>query len=562
MIPEQCRYGNILTTLHGSYVRTSPIQFFNDMSSEHKTSATPSEGYLYCAGCGVRMSIELLKKPNPEKRFSRWLSSRASLGRVGIESVTRDDLYNHDPLAHVWNLFEGTDIEGLHQRSYQEFITDQAERSPDAPFMKKFTYHILGNDLVSDTGLCLTELLDRSLIATARDASYDDRRTYGYEREVVQKEHVKQIMNWYRNGVSRTMLYASLCPEPSEVDADTARLNGFKTDRQLASMWLFENLGDKIAMHAFSLDKLTLARLQKLYARLGRCDTVAGSSLEQLAVPYMGIADGAGALTEFIDSYDELLYEETGIVYRQGVDMSVFSGEANNKVEAKADSYVFYMSCVQAVANSLKLGLVSTDLSDILRNQREAFDGVNVPSSLHMVTGQTIGIPQARAFMDYIRSVAIPHYIFSPLSGDSYFSTIAESGAAASAIGKSYEGACPKSSMTQEQEEQQLASVGFLALTPYEQKVGKIRNAYCVIQGCPTQNPRKKYVKVGGCNVCLEVCQKEYDRDDTMTSSRLAKKYKLLIRKQSKRPGKALGGLDNKKLRWGEKNAQTKATKH
>jgi hypothetical protein len=53
-----------------------------------------------------------------------------------------------------------------------------------------------------------------------------------------------------------------------------------------------------------------------------------------------------------------------------------------------------------------------------------------------------------------------------------------------------------------------------------EAKVGKISRGKCVVESCPT---RPGEVKVGGCGVCLERCQKLFDKGKDPTKMRIAK---------------------------------------
>lgn len=54
-----------------------------------------------------------------------------------------------------------------------------------------------------------------------------------------------------------------------------------------------------------------------------------------------------------------------------------------------------------------------------------------------------------------------------------------------------------------------------------ESKVGKISRGKCVVESCPTRPGR---VKVGGCGVCLERCQKMFDRGRDPTKMKSARK--------------------------------------
>lgn len=53
----------------------------------------------------------------------------------------------------------------------------------------------------------------------------------------------------------------------------------------------------------------------------------------------------------------------------------------------------------------------------------------------------------------------------------------------------------------------------------YEKKVGRTKKAKCRIENCPT---RPRAVTVGGCNVCIERCQKMFDRGEDPTKERYA----------------------------------------
>ena len=431
-------------------------------------------------------------------------------------------LKNNDPLAHVDLYLELDDRELVERRTYIEYVTDMGERLVEQPFKKSFEYSVDGDNLISDTGVYLNTFLEKGYQAAVNDV-----RERGFDESHALRarafyEQLPQLREWFADKSDAThKVFFSLCAPKSELNEYEARRQGFKQERLLASIQLYEKTHTGIKLHAFSLDGLSLARLSELYTVFGVEDAVAASTIEQLIRPLS--IDATMPANEAVESiiyhYDKLLGEETGHRYVQGVDHTKFKKEANAHVEEHGDAYDLYRQTIIEVANSLKIGKVTNRLGDIVNELKFSIvtHEAIVPPELRLQSGQPMRRDAAAGVIDYLRTKAIPHYLTTKLetksdassgsSGTSY-QDVSAAGAQAVVNNISYEGACASSDMplTAKNEISELGSVYNRAnsLKPEE---WVWTSGKCVVENCPTK-PSK--TTVGPCSVCVG-CQSIYD---------------------------------------------------
>ncbi len=410
-------------------------------------------------------------------------SQYRALGNCAVEAVARDELRNNDPLAHVWQLLEAGCLNStLHHKFKTEFITDMAERSPDAGFYKTFEYRVAGNDLLSDTGLELRSTLQNSLIATELDVTRDKCRAYGLEREKVQYAQLDTILQWYREGEESVCGFASLCPSPAEQSLSEAKANGFKPNRLMASVWMYERQDSgALKMHAFSLDHCTLDRLQKT---LDACDVnhqVGTTTLQQLG---QAITTSSVSPQQFKQVYEAVLLSE-------GIDHS--SLIADDIVAESPRAFDAHLRYVQIIADALRRGVVTKELSAELTTLRKNADVLPICTDKRRY--KKFNVADARNLMEFLTTRVFPEYIYAvPAENKSSGASVAGSVGSAASRTEGYDGACPSSSTqtTREGELSSLASVGLVnsSLGLYEQLKGK----YITCPGEPGKNCGKKVV--------------------------------------------------------------------
>jgi hypothetical protein len=411
----------------------------------------------------------LEKKFGYSRNHNRMKSLSAAArecGRIAlIESI---GLRSHDSLAHVrQELVDGKTAE-LEQRIYTDFITDIAERDPDAPFNGQFHFIVEGDKIITGEGdpqtmQDLGGLVAKGLEASKIIASKDKLRQYGVLREQVQLEHIAKILDWYHSDTNLPLLLTSLCPGRGEVDDLVSRANGFNTSRRMASMWVYAKSESGIDMSAFSLDDLDLDGLRDIFESIGiqnASELVRSTTLEQLAVHVLisHVESAEDAAQRCIKAHDK---PRTGT--KQGRVVSDMNAEANSRVRARPEAYHLYKTACEQVGASLKSGSVNHDLFRLARELSK-----DIASTSHVSKriqyGADFSVSVAREFMDYLRSQVIPQYVFSYVGATARYENGDFSGSGGDAVssGKVYEGACPGSTGIVQNEEGSLQDSGLL----------------------------------------------------------------------------------------------------
>lgn len=418
------------------------------------------------------------------------------LGGVALEGIRINARHNHDSLAHVSQLArDGVLSTDLVTKFKTEFIPDIGERSPDMGFYHMFTMRLEDNDIISATGVSMKSSIADSVRATEHDVQHDTRRSYGLLREQVQQQQIDQIVDWAcSQGTIGFYGFASLCPGEGEVTAQVAKINGFKPERQMASLWLYEKSYAGLTMHALSLDHCTPERFQRLLNVCQIEHNVKSSTMEQLGNPIS---------FTYVDVDDmKLMWQE--ILEHDGLDTKSIENEANSLVDSHPEAFQLYMKFVVDVAASLARASVNKNLSGLLREARKSTGSEN-SKILTLRRFRRFNENDARDLMDFVRSRMIPHYIYSPHdskhSEGGVSAVLGSSGAAASRVG-SYDGACPASTFeSQPVELSAMASTGLI-------------NRQLVVDKLMSKNQRGSCLTCGtvqttvyGCGLCTK-CNK------------------------------------------------------
>lgn len=446
------------------------------------------------------------------------------LGRTAITGEQR--LRNNDPLAPVILLLQEGDKPETVARISEEFEGDMSERGLEQPFYGKVDWFFNGSDFVTDDGLSWDQMHQDGLIAAYEDFLMNPDYEYQLARSEVQAKHGELIRQWYYSDDPNCVKLSSLCPPNTEIPEPTAKLSNFKTDRNMASIWLFEKIPGGIRMHAFSLDHFSLDDLQANNQELGIDTAVAGTTIEQLSrLDRLPAEDAAGLVEQIRATHDIRLDQREGGVHYFGTRKNSAKTEAYEVVAAKPVVKELYLSAVREVAQSLVSETTTPGLAEHIKNLRLPYDEIEMPDELRINWDRPLTIKQARGFMDYLRRRALPHYIYNQTAkheeSESYadgfvgYSDIASAGADAVRGGFVYESACPGSLDITLSQTSDIAS----ALNIYKGKrKGKAPNrnewewkkGYCVVDNCEVKN---KFVRVGPCNVC-EKCQVIFDSEN------------------------------------------------
>jgi hypothetical protein len=456
-----------------------------------------------------------------EARFAVDGALTARLGGMALEGVARDRLYNNDPLAHVWALAENGASEALIGRIHTEFLTDLGERSPDGWSGKKFRMHVAGDDLITEHGLSMNTTLAKGVVATTLDATRDPRRAYGVRIDGVLSGHIPQIIDWYNCGNSDIACFASLCPPGHELDGESAKVNSYNTDRQLASVWMYESTTHGLEMHPFSLDNCTLERLQRLVMVLGSHHVVADTTIAELGnmirLP-AGVSTGA-----ILDAWATILQED-------GLKSSV-SGSRGN-AESRPDAFALYMRFLASITESLNDGAVSRELGRLLAGSN-MLGSAKLPMGFGLMCGSKITTRDAREIMEFVQSKMIPHSVYGDGSvasvgmvyGSDGSSILAATGAAIESK-ITYDNACPGSDFSSvAAETAALAGSGMIGRQVVVDNIAETkRPGSCVSCGAgPT------VVGCGFCPSCNGIWGKEYVKSGKGLSiaevSKIAAKY-------------------------------------
>jgi hypothetical protein len=470
--------------------------------------------------------LEIIK----EKKLGYWRNhNRMKLtgpvarecGRIAlIDSI---GLHTHDPLAHVLqNIVEG-DTAMLEEQMYIDFVTDIAERDPDAPFNGQFSFEVQNERIMTAGGHDLEDMITRGLEASRQVAINNPDRQYGVLREESQAAHVADILCWYLSGSEMPLMIASLCPPQSEASDRIAKANGFKTDKQMASMWVYAKSPNGIEMSAFSLDNLDLAGLRSILQQLHIDDAgqlVKSTTLEQLGVPILlpRAEDSQLAANRVI-----ALHDKAFMGTKQGRRVLDKAAEANSRVRDRPEVYQLYKTARNEIKSSLLDGKVSNGLR---RMSNELSKGVAISGHItkKVSSGHKLSIDDAREFMDYLRSQVIPQYVFGShgIEGESIgydYGDFAGSGADAVSSGKSYDGACPDGDFGSVKEVGSLQDSGLLfGLSIVSFNIEKVSkpNGRGNCTACPEKSTT--LFGCGFCTGCNKVWCEEYKNKGKMLS--------------------------------------------
>jgi hypothetical protein len=481
----------------------------------------PSLGYE-----GIFLETARLEKPVLNIEHVKTERRNRLLGRAAIRGEQR--LRNNDALAPVFLLLEGKNFEELEPQIYRDYITDMGERVEKKEFNDYFNFSVIEDEIISDEGVWLRGMLEDGLQAAKDDYAQDPDYSYALARAERQAKHHSMLVDWYNKDMPHNLLIASLCPPESEVPESIAKLSSFKTNRQMASMWLYERTKSGIRMYAFSLDQLTIDRLQDITDKLGADVRISDTTLEQLSAPInLPMADGGEAVEAIRGIHDKRLDDQStdGVKHYFGIKGNLPEDrDANRMVAGKPEAYELYKVAVQEVAASLGKNTVTVGLDSLATELKQGFAG-SVPSVLKIKAGERISKSHARDFMEYLRTRALSEYIFGNndeheqvQGGSSSYGGIASAGAYAVNNGISHEGACPTSGAENSAQAQQLGNA--LQVHKNERRNWIWRKDKCRIDDCPT---KPKTVEVGPGEVCHH-CQHLFDKG--MKASEITRKYR------------------------------------
>jgi hypothetical protein len=417
----------------------------------------------------MQQTAEVLVEIDRESRLER---RNRILGRLALSAETR--LLNNDPLAHVFLRLDAPSFAEVEDQVRAEYRGDMSERSDitsgeaeagkERPFQTTFDYILQGEELIyAETGKRLNELLGDGVMAAEADFEQDQQGyAYHLERAKVLANHGPAIAQWRKGDPEACAVIASLCPPESEISAEVAKKGSFKPGRAMASVWVLEPTQRGVQMSVFSLDQLTLKRLQSIYDQLEVGVEVEGSTLEELGqIRQLNTASGDSAVSEIIKLHDSNLDKESlnQKTHYQGIEVTG-SGreEAYEMVRASADAERLYFNAVESVACSLREGKITPTLGRIISELRSAYKSSDqLPAGLRL--GRSLTIEQSREFMDYLRCQVLSEHIFGDKTAhvefqqQNYFrgdyGGIAAAGSYASAKGISRAGDCPTSTSIQ-----------------------------------------------------------------------------------------------------------------
>ena len=374
--------------------------------------------------------------------------------------IQRRAVKNNDPLAHVYLLQDSYDRSIARHRMYNEFNTDMGERLKGQPFLGTYKYVYNGSEIIYDTGLRYFASLEQSYQAAKDDVRRGEFNDYHVLRQQAFLDQGVKVAHWLEHDIDAPhMVVFSLCPSSDELSPDEARKQSFKPDRQMASIQIHSRCADGgFAMTAFSLDGLTLERLQELLYELGSDAAVASTTLEQLNKPlYIDDSRESSDLARYIiDMYDAMLAEaNNSTLFTQGIHVEKNMVEANSFVKNHPETFELYSTVITEVAQSLESS-VTPALAATLRDQLAIhYSQHTVPHFLTLRPGDALTNVTASAIIDYLRTQAIPEYLTERLPGKVRSATsswgtsadysIGAAGSVAVAADRQYDGACPSS---------------------------------------------------------------------------------------------------------------------
>lgn len=373
-----------------------------------------------------------------------------------ITRFDRGSLMTNDPLAPLGMI---KDMGGTaRHRLRAELYTDLAERGKGFDWT---TYFICeGDDLISDTGLSMKELLDRGVTTAADDAQYIG-TSHGLHREQIRRDELDHITEWLDSGAPGQLLVCSLCPDADELDPEICRSMNFKPDRAMSSNVVYSYDGNRLRADYFSIEGHTVQSHQSMMNYLGH-PQVGSSSLDILSERYL--------IPESVDmeSIVEMFF---------GVQPRDFSSVDREML---------------AVAESIhrrffdELGL-SLDTGEVTRSLGSICSGLYIDAE----GGELMDLDRARELSEVLRSQRLPAIVYGSkavaASGISIETAARDAARVSSQTGEIYAGACPVSGFSM--------SLGFMH--------AEVRSAY--ERGREAAELIARWAGRGGCASCGRV---------------------------------------------------------
>lgn len=445
-------------------------------------------------------------------------------GRNVIRWVAERRVMNNDDLAHVRQLAEaGGVMDGrMLNRIYIDYLTDMGERAPDLCHYHQIPMQLISGELISGGGLNMNESLLKSLEATKIDASLDRRREYGLAREQIQLKQMSEIIQWSSGANFGSMYgFASLCPSGGEIDSETAKINGFKTDRELASIWIYEkSSAGGLALHALSLEHCTLGRFQRLLDLCGVEHHVSASTMDQLA---RGINFSSTSVKDLRAMWREILAIDG---------LSIANDDVEDRVRSRPEAFELYLEFVREIEHSLRKASATRRLNSLLRK-------TGIKSMVDISMMKRFDAYSAEKVMGFVRSRMIPHY----LHGQEIFRDGSTGGVLAISTNaeqrtEAYDSSCPSSStkvdLNQQHQSHESAMERFINM---EILNSQKRKGDCI--ACGTEK-----TTVYGCGFCRD-CHHSWGKEYLSTGKMLSinevrqrSKNKKKVQTRSETPNK------------------------
>lgn len=376
-----------------------------------------------------------------------------SISAQETHALLHNEARNNDSLAPVYTLLRNErGAELTEGQIWAEYVTDMSERATEEPFLSPFSYKWVEGRYLANTGEDLNLLLAEGVRAARHDALTDPEMKVGVDLALAYQAHPEIIRQWEIGSDQRPLLLASLCHSTAEMDARVAKKLSRKQNRLMASMWVFEKTASGIIdVRAFSLDNLRLKDLDDM-RNAGVIDGIVEETVtDQIRKPMLvnDVLSADDAVKLLHGYHDKKLRIATGNEHHFGISTQA-KVTANEIINAKPEAYQLYRNIVSEVAASLLQLRPTAGLKGYAAYLADPFSFDQVPKALQLSADFTED--DGRRLMDYLRSRALPHYLFnkdligaSIVSSDSDSLGIAEAGAEAVERGLEYDGACPTS---------------------------------------------------------------------------------------------------------------------
>lgn len=435
------------------------------------------------------------------KYVSETLTYEESGDRKSKIEINAEHLGINDPLTHLYNYLEnGEDsIVGIQE----DLETDIAERLPKTPFVNFVQFESTGDDFKSvKDKVSMTMMVKNNLRIIAAELPKNPGLADEFIRAKIEASEVIKLSEWFdRAPVNGYIIFESL-PIGNQ---------------KIAVSRVYRKVSENVLEGCFvSLYNPTIESFNYFRKRINDGVDICDSELEILQSSYEFFDSRLQSPDDFINfyvnTYDEVLYEETGNRYHFGIecDNTKAVKDGLEKVRGKTTLTKAYIDLIKCLAGSG--GTANSDVINLSRRldfgcELSPEQSISSDLARQIMRNVIIGITSAIDKLDDSTLVGMES---ASIDNTESYAVISHYAERARSSGQTYaSNNCPeyssqKEATTTETQALEAAFIGAERLDDF----GCPHMGMCRIKGCPCHG---RFTLVGGCEICVH-CHKLFSQ--------------------------------------------------